>query len=276
MPRNQTVTKLIAKVPSGEEILVLCYHAVSETWPADLAVRQADFREQLLQLRERGFRVVNFTEAVTAPGEGKVAAITFDDGYRSVLELALPILEELGMTATLFVPTDYIGKDEPMAWPGIDQWLGGEHESELLPLSWEEVGKLQAAGWEIGSHTRSHPHLSQIDRGLLPAELDRSKAVCEERLGRPCTSIAYPYGDHDEAVEAATHAAGYTAAAALPDQMSESDSNPMAFPRVGIYRNDSARVFRLKTAKLTRLVRESAAWPVLATGVRSARQRLSR
>ena len=55
-------------------------------------------------------------------------AITFDDGYRSVLELALPILEELGVPATLFVPTDYIGSERPMSWPGIERWTGGQHE----------------------------------------------------------------------------------------------------------------------------------------------------
>lgn len=275
VPRNQTLNKLIGT--NRQEVLVLCYHGLSETWPADLAVRPREFEAQLRQLQERGFKALTFTEAVNWTGAGKVVAITFDDGYRSVLELGLPILERLGMTATLFVPTDYIGKGEPMAWPGIDQWLGGEHEPELVPLTWEEIRELQGAGWEIGSHTRSHPHLSEIDRGLLPSELGDSKSVCERELGRTCTSIAYPYGDYDEAVEAATREAGYAAAAALPDEISgEAKSDPLAYPRVGIYRGDSARAFRLKTSKVTRAVRETAAWPVLAKGVRSARSRLIR
>lgn len=274
VPRNRTLNKLIGA--GGQEILVLCYHALSETWPADLAVRPGDFEVQLRQLQKRGFKTVTFTEAVNWTGGGKVVAITFDDGYRSVLEFGLPILQRLGMTATLFIPTDYMGKEEAMSWPGIDQWVGGEHEPELLPLGWDDIRKLQDSGWEIGSHTRSHPHLSQIDRDLLPTELGDSRSACERELGRTCTSIAYPYGDYDGAVEVAAREAGYAAAAALPDRISaEARSNPLGYPRIGIYRGDSARAFRLKTAKLTRAARETAGWSVLAKGVRATRSRLA-
>ena len=50
-----------------------------------------------------------------------------------------------------------------MAWPGIDQWLGGPHEAELMPMSWDELRRLAEAGWEIGSHSRTHPMLTQLD-----------------------------------------------------------------------------------------------------------------
>ena len=88
-----------------------------------------------------------------------------------------------------------------MSWPGIDHWAGGPHEHELEPMSWEELGRLAAAGWEVGSHTRSHPLLTQVaDDDSLAGELAQSKAVIESRLDRPCESIAYPYGDHDDRV----------------------------------------------------------------------------
>ena len=226
-------------------------------------------------LLKRGYKATTFTEAVNWSGPGKAVAVTFDDGYRSVLELGLPILQALGMPATLFVPTDYIGKDEPMSWPGIDQWVGGEHEPELLPMSWSEVAKLAAAGWEIGSHTRSHPRLAQIDRAGLVDELAGSKEICENALGAPCASLAYPYGDYDEAVEEAAIAAGYETAAALPDEFSGvARSDPYAFPRVGIYLDDSDRVFKLKISKLTRMARASSAWPPLAAAARAARARI--
>jgi heparosan-N-sulfate-glucuronate 5-epimerase len=264
-----------ASTSSGRsEVLVLCYHGISDTWPADLAVRREDFEQQIRRLKHRGYKGVTFTEAVNWTGGGKVVAITFDDGYRSVVEHGLPILEYLDMPATLFVPTDYMGTGEPMAWPGIDRWLGGEHEAELMPVTWSELQTLQQAGWEIGSHTRSHPRLSQIDRDALPDELRGSKDVCEEKLPGTCTSIAYPYGDFDAAVESAARAAGYSAAAALPDKIT--DPNPMAFPRVGIYREDSAFLFRLKTSKLTQMVRRTAAWDLFADSLRSARRLVSR
>ena len=51
-----------------------------------------------------------------------------------------------------------------MTWPGIDHWIGGPHETELVPMSWEELATLAAAGWEVGAHTRTHPHMTQLRR----------------------------------------------------------------------------------------------------------------
>jgi len=185
------------------DVLVLCYHAVSERWPADLSITPRALEEQLELLVRRGYRGATFTDAVTSPPDGKVLAITFDDAYRSVLELGLPILERLGLPGSVFVPTDYAGSERPMSWPGIEQWCEGEFERELVPMSWEELGGLAGRGWEVGSHTCSHPHLTELDDSELDDELRGSKAVCEDRLGRRCESIAYPYGDHD--LRVATH-----------------------------------------------------------------------
>lgn len=79
-----------------------------------------------------------------------------------------------------------------MAWPSIDRWLGGPHESELAPMDWEQLDTLAAAGWEIGSHTVSHPKLSELGDDRLAEELGESKTACEEALEVPCTSVAYP------------------------------------------------------------------------------------
>ena len=139
------------------ETLVLCYHAISETWPPQLAVRPDRFERQLEHVLERGYVATTFTEAVAAPPAPRTVAITFDDAYRSVYELGLPILERLGLRATVFAPTEQIGGDQPMAWPGIDEWLDTEHRGELFGASWEQLAELAEAGWEIGSHTCTHP-----------------------------------------------------------------------------------------------------------------------
>ena len=77
--------------------LVLCYHAVSPTWPADLSVTPANFERQLQILLGRGYRPVTFTEAVQSPTASRVVAITFDDGFASVHANAWPILRRLGV-----------------------------------------------------------------------------------------------------------------------------------------------------------------------------------
>jgi peptidoglycan/xylan/chitin deacetylase (PgdA/CDA1 family) len=138
---------------------------------------------------------VRFSEGVLGSARGLRVAVTFGDGYRSVLELAKPILGKLGWPATLYVPTDHVATGRPMSWPGIDNWVGGPFEDELLPLSWDELRELQAAGWEIGSHTCSHPHLTTLADGDLLYELVTARTVCEHELGEECLSIAYPYGD---------------------------------------------------------------------------------
>jgi peptidoglycan/xylan/chitin deacetylase (PgdA/CDA1 family) len=242
----------------SSDLLVLCYHAVSERWPADLSITPGNFEAQLELLSERGYRGVTFTDAVTGAGDGKAVAVTFDDAYRSVIELGEPILARLGWPATVFVPTDFAGTERPMSWPGIDHWMGGEFERELVPMSWEELDRLASLGWEIGSHTCSHPHLTELDDGALEAELGRSKSVCEQHLGRPCESIAYPYGDHDDRVAGAAKRAGYRTAGTLPTRMDSRD--PLRWPRVGVYYGDDLRRFRTKVSPIVRGLRASRAW----------------
>src|SRR5205823_4829977 len=139
-----------------------------------------------------------FTEAVEARPAGRTVVVTFDDAYASVLHRAKPILDELGVPATVFVPTDWPGRGEPMAWPGVDQWLDGEHRDELLPMTWDDLRAVAGDGWEVGAHTCSHPRLTRLGDAELHAQLEGSRRTCEAELGRPCASLAYPYGDCDD------------------------------------------------------------------------------
>lgn len=232
-------------------MLVLCYHAVSPTWPAALSVTPERLERQLGALVKRGYRGATFSQAVERPA-GRMVVATFDDAYRSVLTLAAPVLERLGVPGTVFAPTDWAGRAEPMRWPGIDEWVGGEHEHELLPMSWDELGGLAARGWEVGSHTRSHPRLTELDDEGLRDELAGSREECAARLGS-CATIAYPYGDQDARVREAACSAGYRAAAALGRSLREGD--PFAWPRVGVYHADDDRRFAVKSSRLVRRLR---------------------
>lgn len=243
------------------DTIVLCYHALSPDWSADLSTTPERFTTQVGLLAKRGYSGVRFTEAVRSRPRGRTVAITFDDAYRSVLAIARPILDRFGFQATVFVPTNGIEGSGPLRWPGVDQWLGGPHEQELMPMSWAQLRSLADAGWEIGSHTASHPHLTQLGEDALHDELVRSKAVCEQRLASPCTSLAYPYGDVDPRVVAATERAGYQAAAALPQRLDSQD--PLCWPRIGVYHVDDDRRFRMKVSPTIRRLRSSALWDSL-------------
>jgi peptidoglycan/xylan/chitin deacetylase (PgdA/CDA1 family) len=248
------------------DILGICYHAVSDRWPSSMALTEAALSAQLAYLADRGYRGATITDAVRSRPRGKTVVITFDDAYRSVFELAAPILRRFGFPGTLFVPTAFPATCQPMRWPGVDRWLGTPHESELIPASWEEIGALADSGWEIGSHTRTHPRLTQIDDEHLAEELEGSRSDCERALGRPCTSLAYPHGDEDERVVRACARAGYTVGATAPTPYYA--PRPLRWPRVGVHRQDDLAKFRSKVSRTRRILRKDPLWTIYQAGRR--------
>jgi peptidoglycan/xylan/chitin deacetylase (PgdA/CDA1 family) len=245
------------------EVLVLCYHGVSPTWPARLSIEPDAFERQIASLAKRGYRGATVRQAIEDPPAERTLAVTFDDAYRSVLELARPILDRLGMPASVYVPTSWPGREAPMSWPGIDQWLDTPHEGELRCMSWDELRGLGDLGWEVGSHTRSHPRLPELGDSALDEELAGSRADCEAGLGAPCDSLAYPYGAVDERVIEAAGRAGYAYAVSLPRGLHR--PRPLHWPRVGVYHVDGETDwrFRLKVSPAVRSLRRSRAWGAL-------------
>jgi peptidoglycan/xylan/chitin deacetylase (PgdA/CDA1 family) len=257
-----------------KDVLVICYHAVSERWPADLAVAPQQLHDQLQHLVSQGYRGATFTAAVRDRPYRRTLAVTFDDAYASVLELALPILERLGLPATIYVPTAFAESERPLSWPGIDHWASGPHAAELRPLSWEGLGRLVDRGWEVGSHTRTHPRLTRLDDVALAEELVGSREDCERRLGRPCTSVAYPYGDVDDRVIDGARRAGYLTGAALSD--SGRGSAPLHWPRLVVVREDSLNRFRRQASPVVRRLLASPAGPVAEHAYGTVRRRARR
>jgi peptidoglycan/xylan/chitin deacetylase (PgdA/CDA1 family) len=245
------------------DVIVLCYHAVSERWDADLSVTPSQFEAQIRSLLGRGYRGATFSEAVTERAAAPTVAVTFDDGFRSVVEHAFPILARYGVPGTMFVVTEFVGADAPLAWSGIDHWIESPSASELKPVSWDDLRQLAAAGWEIGSHTCTHPHLTQCDDIELTHELRESKQRCERDLGLACRSLAYPYGDVDPRVWRVAGQAGYASAAALPSGR-WGEETLLAWPRVGVWHGESLRRFRLKVSPMFRTLQASPAWSAVA------------
>jgi peptidoglycan/xylan/chitin deacetylase (PgdA/CDA1 family) len=253
------------------DTIVLGYHAVSDGWPSVLAVSVGDFERQISALLGRGYRGVTFHDAVHGEPVGRRFAVTFDDSYLSLLTNALPVLDRLGVPATVFVPTAYAGSEHPMRWDGIEEWSDGPYASELLPMSWEQLAQLRDAGWEIGSHTASHPHLPETGEEELEAELKDSKEACESHLGEPCRTLAYPYGEHDERVIEATRRAGYAAACTLTVRLHA--ASPLRWPRVGIFPADGdGWRFKTKVSPAARALRASRAWDALEALRRTVRR----
>jgi peptidoglycan/xylan/chitin deacetylase (PgdA/CDA1 family) len=111
-------------------------------------------------------------------------SVTFDDGLASVYSIALPEMERLGLRGTVFVISDLIG----------GEYMGHAVATKKMLLS------LSSAGWEIGSHTKTHPRLVELSTKQLNTEFELSNKQLSSMIGRPVTTLAYPYGEFDNRV----------------------------------------------------------------------------
>jgi peptidoglycan/xylan/chitin deacetylase (PgdA/CDA1 family) len=222
---------------------------------------------QLSHFIDRGYRGATLRDALTSPRDARTLVVTFDDAFRSILTLAFPILDRLGLTGTVYVPTAYPDSDRPMAWDGFDQWVGTPYEHELACMSWDELRTLDASGWEIASHTDSHPRLTTLDDVSLARELRVSREKCEAEIDRPCYSFAYPYSDYDSRVVEATREAGYLLAVTVA--LGSATPLPLQWPRVVVGREDTPLRLQFRAWRRARPSAE-AAWRRVKPFVRRA------
>jgi len=216
---------------AGGPIPILMYHNLGR--PAagvrlrKLYVRPGSFYRQMALLRLMGYRGLSMGAAMPylrGEKQGKVAVITFDDGYADTVELALPALRRFGHSATCYVVSQRIGQHN--TWD-VDQ-IGARKPL----MSEDQLRAWNAAGMEVGAHTRTHPHLTSCDLVSLTTEVEGSKADLEECLQIPVTQFCYPYGSHDERVVEAVRAAGFEAATTTHRGRAEVGKDFYTLPRV--------------------------------------------
>lgn len=176
---------------SGRSCLsILVLHRVTDEIPEDgLTIGCARFHDLCRTLAQR-YRVVPLGEIYRLTRNGaalppRTLAITFDDCYRDNLSAAR-VLAEHGLPATFFIPTSFVGTDHVFPW---DSAL-----KQMPNLSWEEVREMHQLGFEIGSHTVTHPDMGTVSGEQVCRELIESKAVLESRLGSRVRWFAYPFG----------------------------------------------------------------------------------
>jgi len=165
--------------------LTLCYHAISGSWDTSLAIPLDRLEVQLRRFAGRGYVGLTFEEAERRRQAGtlpsRTLVVTFDDAFASIAT-ARPVLRELGYPASVFVVGDFLESPRPLEWPGIEHWQQTEHRSELRMLSEQELRELQDEGWEIASHTMTHPSLPELDDDDCLRELVRFAAAHRRAL----------------------------------------------------------------------------------------------
>jgi peptidoglycan/xylan/chitin deacetylase (PgdA/CDA1 family) len=175
------------------KVPILMYHYVSEPpegadkYRLDLSVHPEAFRQQMHYLAENEYSPITFDDLSLAIVDKrelppKPVIITLDDGYRDNYENALPVLRELGFTATIFVVTDFVDQGRP------------EY------LSWEMIAEMAASGIRFEPHTKTHPDLTEHDRDFIIYEIQGSGETLEAHLGYRSRYFAYPSGRYNDDV----------------------------------------------------------------------------
>jgi peptidoglycan/xylan/chitin deacetylase (PgdA/CDA1 family) len=207
--------------PHPGPVPILEYHAIQPPVPGQLAqlfVPQADFQRQMQWLKDQGYEAVTLDQVEAAwyqQGElpVKPIVVSFDDGYLSQYVAAFPELQHLG-------------------WKGVINLVA---QGSDLPDA--DVKKMIDAGWELASHTITHPDLTTLDAAQLQNEVAGSRQVLRRRFGVPVNNFAYPSGQYDHTVIAAVHSAGYVGAESEVPGLA-SAAHPYVLDRIEILLDD--------------------------------------
>ena len=241
----------------------LGYHSVTEDGPPYLSLRPRTFERQLDLLRRAGYRSGTVaTLRQIAAGErppGRHAFLTFDDGFADTVTTALPLMSERALTGMAFVLPGHLDAAAPLDWPEV-AGEAARRPGLMRSMDWSMLETLVEAGWDVGSHTMSHPRLTDLDDEALAGELLDSRRAVEARLGR-CEMFAYPFGAWDDRVARAVAAAGYSFAFTLPFG-EQTTATPLSIPRVTIDDRDTAWRFRAKLSGVGRSVLFSSLRPM--------------
>jgi peptidoglycan/xylan/chitin deacetylase (PgdA/CDA1 family) len=209
-------------------IPILMYHVISKAPGgvpnAELWVDKDTFADEMHALRSAGYTGITLAQAWDGWRHGgplpkHPIVISFDDGYLSHYTHAKPVLRKLGWPGVLYLEIKSIGP-------------GG--------LTEHQIRSLMNAGWEVDSHTLTHPDLTTLDDAALERELVDSRRKLQERFGVKADFFAYPAGRYDDRVEAATKAAGYRAAVTVDEGIARGSDNPFALKRVRVNASDTA------------------------------------
>ena len=168
--------------PARPGVVVLLYHRVGAHSGVEVDLPRALFAEQMAAIADRAATLDHALSALAGPPPGGVdpVVVTFDDGTADFVDEALPVLVEHRVPALLYVATQFI--DEAQSFPDAG-----------TPASWPGLADAVSTGLvTIGSHTHSHLLLDRADPAVVAAELDRSCALIEDRLGVAADHFAYP------------------------------------------------------------------------------------
>jgi peptidoglycan/xylan/chitin deacetylase (PgdA/CDA1 family) len=209
-------------------------------------VAMDEFKAQMSAIRSLGMTGVSVGEALQF--SGPAVAITVDDGCETDLLAIAPVLKQFGFNATFYVTAGVLGK------PGY--------------VSTDQLRELSRMGFEIGSHSMTHPYLTDLDEAGLNREIADSKTALEKIIQQPVHHFSCPGGRYDARTISAAKNAGYRTMATSIPQANSPSTDPFSLGRIAITRG-------LSTSQFERMCRGESLWRnALKTGLRDGAKRL--
>lgn len=214
-------------------IPILLYHSVSDCPSqaiAPFSVTPANFERHLDLIVHGGRQVLTVSALMDTLAchehvqQARLAAITFDDGFADTLEVAAPMLAARRLPATGYLTTGCLfGRHRPpdVAIPG-------------RMMAWTQVRELEMAGFEVGAHTHTHPHLDIIPRATARDEVRRSKELLEAELGHTVRSFAYPHGYTNSFLRSEARGAGFDSACGVRNRLSHAGDDRWCLARLTV------------------------------------------
>jgi peptidoglycan/xylan/chitin deacetylase (PgdA/CDA1 family) len=233
-PRQSPEDGRMDRTARARPIAILSYHQTARPPRRGTPVRSLfippwRFALQLRTLKRLGWTGLSMRDLepfLRGSRHGKVFGITLDDGYLNNFENALPVLRDLGFTATAFIVSSQPG--------GSNVW---DHPVGAPPVPLMDVAHMKAwvhAGMEIGAHTRHHVDLTRCDDATARDEIAGSRQDLERMLGSEVRSFCYPYGGHRPEHAEMVRQAGYASATTIVSSRARIDDDPMRLPRISI------------------------------------------
>lgn len=180
---------------------ILYYHRVAPGVHPGVGVEPSEFSRQMSLLKRLGYEGISLRDVKGENGDRKTVVITFDDGYLDNFQHAGPILQENGFRATIFCVSKKTG--------GLSDWTTDPVWSGLPLMDKGHLRELHRLGFEIGSHSRTHPDLSRLPVSEAREEIEGSRRDLEDLLGTSVETFCYPYGAFSEATIELVRGAGY-------------------------------------------------------------------
>ncbi|MCK9479369.1 MAG: polysaccharide deacetylase family protein [Firmicutes bacterium] len=199
------ITPVFYAFGENEEVKVpvLLYHNIMEKTDGEnplVTITPRVFREHMTALKNAGFEAITFDDFYNyayneAALPKKPIIISFDDGYESNYRYTYPILQELGIKATIFIVTETVGAIDGVNYPHF---------------TWDEAKEMTESGLiDIQSHSHSHQDISLLSESEAVREIRLSKYLIETNLDKKCEVFAYPFGSVTDFAAQAVSEAGY-------------------------------------------------------------------